>query len=102
MKRNIIITILFLFVVMTLAIEAQAQQQGAATPKGETNYREVPARLIPVPSAASPELQAVIARPLSPALRLVPENAEEWRRIVAMKSEQNAPVFNAVTKAVSG
>jgi monoterpene epsilon-lactone hydrolase len=93
MKRNIITTILACVVAMTLAVEAQAQQQGAATPKSATNYREVPARLIPAPSDASPELQAVIARPLSPALRFVPKTVEEWRRIVAMKTEQNAPVF---------
>jgi epsilon-lactone hydrolase len=98
MKRNIIITILACVVAMTLAVEAQVQPQRAAAPKGETNYREVPARLIPAPSTASPELQAVIARPLSPALRLVPGNAEEWRRIVAMKSEQNAPVFRQLLK----
>ena len=93
MKRNIIVTILVLFVAMTLAIETQAQQNGSATPKSGTNSREVPARLIPAPSTVSPELQAVIARPLSPALRLVPKTVEEWRRIVAMKSEQNEPVF---------
>ena len=98
MKRNIIVTILVLFVAMTLAIEAQAQQNGAATPKSGTNSREVPARLIPVPSTVSPELQAVIARPLSPALRLVPKTVEEWRRIVAIKSEQNEPVFNQLRK----
>ena len=94
MKRNIIITILACVVAMTLAVEAQAQQQGAATPKSETNYREVPARLIPAPSTVSPELQAVIARPLSPALRLVPKTVEEWRRIVAMKSEQQTSLFS--------
>ena len=98
MKRNIIVTILVLFVAMTLAIETQAQQNGAATPKSGANSREVPARLIPVPSTVSPELQAVIARPLSPALRLVPKTVEEWKRIVVMKSEQNEPVFNQLLK----
>jgi hypothetical protein len=59
---------------------------------------KVPARLIPVPSTASPELQAVIARPLITALRLVPKTNEEWRLIVAMKSEQDIAVLAQLRK----
>lgn len=40
--------------------------------------RSVPAREIPVPDTVSPELQAVIARPM-PALPAMPKTAEGWK-----------------------
>lgn len=98
MKRNITIITIASVMAMTLILIAQAQQEGAVQPHSVKNSRQVPARLIPVPSTVSPELQAVIARPLSPALRSVPKTNEEWRLIVAMASERDMPVLAQLRK----
>jgi epsilon-lactone hydrolase len=98
MKRNIITTIVALFMVITSILIAQAQQQGAVAPSGEKDARQIPARLIPVPTTVSPELQAVIARPLNPQLRMVPRTTEEWRAIVAMATEKDKPVLAQLRK----
>jgi epsilon-lactone hydrolase len=95
MKRK---TIIALVLVMTLIMAAQAQQEGVGTLKSDNKAREVPARLIPVPVTVSPELQAVISRPLNPSLRIVPKTSEEWRFIVAKESEQDTPVLAQLRK----
>lgn len=47
------------------------------------NPREVPARMIPVPETVSPQLQAVIGRPLDPAFNVAPTTAQEWKARVS-------------------
>src|SRR6185295_16850100 len=44
---------------------------------------EVPARTLPVPTTVSPEMQAVIAAPLSPTWNDVPKSTEEWKTMSA-------------------
>ena len=41
--------------------------------------RQVPARSIPVPDTVSPQLQAVIARPLDPKFNVAPTTVAEWK-----------------------
>lgn len=41
--------------------------------------RQVPARLIPVPDTVSPQMQAVIARPLDPKFNIAPTSVDEWK-----------------------
>ncbi|MFH0960813.1 MAG: alpha/beta hydrolase [Pseudomonadota bacterium] len=98
MKRNTIITMILVIVVLTLIILAQAHSKNLATLESNTDSREVPARLIPVPKTVSPELKEVISRLLNRALPVVPNTTEEWRKIVAMKTEQNRAVFNQLIK----
>jgi acetyl esterase/lipase len=40
--------------------------------------RDVPARTIPVPTDVSPQIQALIARPINPMWRTIPRSAAEW------------------------
>jgi epsilon-lactone hydrolase len=56
---------------------AQAQSQPAQPVP--TTTREVPARLLPVPDTVSPQMQAIIAQPLSPTWNVVPGTVEEWK-----------------------
>ncbi len=70
------------------AILAAAATRG--TP-GLTETREVPARSLPVPDTVSPELQAVIGRPLAPGWDVIPKDAAEWRAMAAASAEVAAP-----------
>lgn len=45
--------------------------------------RKVPARVIPVPTDVSPQLQKNIALPLDPLMFIQPKTIEQWREIVA-------------------
>src|SRR3954451_25127551 len=49
---------------------AQTASQGA---------RELPARTIPVPETVSPQMQKLIAAPLTPTWNVIPKTAEEWK-----------------------
>lgn len=41
--------------------------------------RELPARAIPVPDTVSPQVQKLIAAPLTPTWNVIPKTAEEWK-----------------------
>lgn len=41
--------------------------------------KEVPSRLLPVPDTVSPEMQAIIARPLDPTFNIAPKTTADWR-----------------------
>lgn len=97
MKRNTTITIIAAMI-LALIIVAQAHPKNLSALESNADSRKVPARLIPVPSAVSSELQESIARPLKRALSIVPNTTEEWRRIVAMKKEQNRAIFDQLIK----
>ena len=60
-----------------LVSNALAQSQQALTPL--PTAREVPARSIPVPDTVSPQMQAIIAQPLSSTWNIVPATVEEWK-----------------------
>lgn len=92
MKRNVTILALALVMATTSILIAQSQQEGS--PVSEKNSSKVPARLIPVPNTVSPELQAVIARPLSSALRLVP-------RTLCMTQNDMAHLFQCSADNIS-
>jgi epsilon-lactone hydrolase len=44
--------------------------------------REVPARILPVPDTVSPQMQAMLARPLDPKFNIAPETIAEWKKRV--------------------
>ena len=41
--------------------------------------REMPARTIPVPDTVSPQMQKMIAAPLTPTWNVIPNTSEEWK-----------------------
>lgn len=45
--------------------------------------RNMPARTIPVPDTVSPQMQKLIAAPLSPTWNVIPKTTEEWKAQVA-------------------
>jgi acetyl esterase/lipase len=45
--------------------------------------RDIPARTIPVPDTVSPQMQKLIAAPLSPTWNVIPKTAAEWKAQVA-------------------
>jgi epsilon-lactone hydrolase len=51
------------------------------------NARQIPARAIPVPDTASPELQAMIAAGLSPDWNTHPTSAAEWKAWVQRRAD---------------
>jgi len=56
--------------------------QRAAAQSPPTGMLEVPARMLPVPDTVSPQMQALIARPVNPRHSLSPQTAAEWKSIV--------------------
>jgi monoterpene epsilon-lactone hydrolase len=55
-----------------------ARAPGNASPPG----LELPARIVPVPSTVSPEMQKIIGAPLRPNWNLRPKTIEEWKSVV--------------------
>jgi acetyl esterase/lipase len=60
-----------------------------------TGTRELPARLIPVPDTVSPQMQAIIAKPLDPSFNVAPATTEEWKARVQTASR---PILAALPK----
>ncbi|MBW8707970.1 MAG: alpha/beta hydrolase [Alphaproteobacteria bacterium] len=73
------------------AAPAAAQQAGS---------RQLPARTIPVPQTASPEMQAIIARPLNPIWNVVPKTAAEWKALVAANAAETIATLPAMISAL--
>jgi monoterpene epsilon-lactone hydrolase len=59
------------------AVTFQSFEQAAAQSVLAT--REVPARALPVPNTVSPQMQAIIGRPLDPNYNVAPETTAEWK-----------------------
>ena len=55
------------------------------TPKG--GPRQMAARTIPVPATVSPQIQQLIAAPLSPTWNVIPKTAEGWKQQVQEAAE---------------
>jgi epsilon-lactone hydrolase len=89
-RRSVLsVTVAFVFATLLAAVAATGQQpaqQAPAAASTEMTPLRVPARIIPVPTDASPELQKAIAR--LPGLReretpAVPNSIEGWRKFIA-------------------
>jgi len=59
------------------AIGLSATHAGAQT--SAQGGREVPAKTVPVPDTVSPQMQKLIAAPLTPTWNVIPKTAEEWK-----------------------
>jgi acetyl esterase/lipase len=68
-------------------MDAQAEPEPGSPP----GAHQAPARLLPIPDTVSPELQAVIARPLPPDWDAIPQDAAGWRAKVAACAAVAAP-----------
>lgn len=89
MKRLTVLKAMAVTAYAVLALTAFAQQPQQVPQTESSNARLVPAREIPVPTTVSPEMQAVIARPLDPVMGFVPTTVSQWHDLVAQKTEQN-------------
>lgn len=70
-------------VLLLLALSIVAVPPAAGLESG----RQIPAREIPVPETASPQLQAFIAAPFSPTWNAHPKNADEWKAFVKTRAD---------------
>src|SRR4051812_27569867 len=52
--------------------------------------RDLPARTIPVPETVSPQMQKIIANPISPTWNVFPKTAAEWKPLVDAAAAQAA------------
>lgn len=72
------LAVLIAWVIAITAPTASAQGNSGTLPG-----RDVPARTLPVPATVSPQMQKIIATPISPNWRTVPQSPDEWRASVA-------------------
>src|SRR6266851_1331310 len=63
------------FACFAAAIALSAPQALAQAPAS----REVPAKSVPVPDTVSPQVQKLIAAPLTPTWNVIPNTAEDWK-----------------------
>lgn len=85
----------------TLAVGAIGGALGSAAPvlaEGAPDGagRPVPARVLPVPTWVSPELQRIIARPLAPGWDTIPSDAAAWRALAQASSQAVAHDIAAI------
>lgn len=60
--------------------------------------RSIPARAIPVPHDVSPQLQKIIARPISNGTAPLPQTTEEWKKFIQQRDEEEAKGVPALEK----
>jgi epsilon-lactone hydrolase len=83
----------------TLIVPAGRAQTEAPAP------REVPARTLPVPTAVSPQMQALAGAPLSGNWNTYPKTTEEWKTLSAPSAGRGLPAlrerFSVKTEAMT-
>ena len=52
--------------------------------------RTAPARPLPVPGDVSPQMQAIIARPIAPTFNVVPKTVEDWQARIKASADAGA------------
>ena len=63
--------------------------------------REVPAKTVPVPDTVSPQMQKLIAAPLSATWNVIPKTADEWKAQVDRRCRRHharAPALRATLR----
>lgn len=98
MKKSVICSYICLVLVFSWTLCANSYQERNDPPNEQYSPRQVPARIIPVPSTVSGELKKVISRPLNQSSSLAPANNDEWRALVAKKSEGDVAVFTELRR----
>src|SRR4051812_34351108 len=82
--------------IATLAASSASAQQ-APSPAGA---RQLPPRTIPVPTTVSPQMRAIIARPLNPIWNVVPKTKAEWKALVAANAAETLPTIPPMRAAL--
>jgi epsilon-lactone hydrolase len=62
--------------------------------------RELPARAVPVPETVSPQMQKLIAAPLTPTWNVIPNTADEWKAQVNAGAEASIRGLPALREAL--
>lgn len=90
----------FATVAIIVLVVPEANTQTAAP-----QPRNVPARTVPVPNTVSPEMQALIAAPLSANWNVAPKSLDEWRTLSAASAGRGLPAlrerFGVKTEALT-
>jgi monoterpene epsilon-lactone hydrolase len=77
----------------------------ANTQTAAPQSRNVPARTVPVPNTVSPEMQALIAAPLSANWNVAPKSLDDWRTLSAASAGRGLPAlrgrFGVKTEALT-
>ena len=68
---------------LAFAVLAAPIASAQGTPPG----REVPARMLPVPTTVSPQMQKIIGTPINPNWKVIPQTPEEWKAQVAKAAD---------------
>jgi monoterpene epsilon-lactone hydrolase len=76
-------------VVAIIVLVVPEANTGTAAP----DPRNVPARSVPVPNTVSPEMQALIAAPLSANWNVTPKSVDEWRALSAPSAGRGLPAL---------
>ena len=58
--------------------------------------RMAPARPLPVPTDVSPQMQAIIARPIAPTFNVVPKTVEDWQARIKASADAGAQAVPAL------
>lgn len=72
-----------------------------ASAQGTPPGREVPARMLQVPTTVSPQMQKIIGTPINPNWKVWPQTPEEWKAQVAKAAaavEKNLPALRDALK----
>ena len=68
--------------------------------QSELGLRQLPAKTIPVPDTVSPQMRAIIARPVNPIWNVVPKTAAEWKAVVAQNAAETVATLPAMRAAL--
>ena len=60
--------------------------------------RTVPARVLPAPTDVSPQMQAIIARPIAPNFNVIPKTIEEWTARQTASADSGAQAMTAMAQ----
>ena len=72
----------------------------ATSAVAEQPPRQVPARTIPVPDTVSPQMQAIIARPIDSSRLSSPKTTAEWKALVASTAADRLAALPALKAAM--
>jgi len=72
----------------------------AESAQPQSGPRQLPARTIPVPDTVSPQMRAIIARPLNPIWSVVPKTSGEWKTLVAENAAEIIATVPAMREAL--
>jgi monoterpene epsilon-lactone hydrolase len=82
---------------LAAALNGNTGEAGAAPATAEAS-RTIPARVLPVPTTVSPQLQAHIGAPYPPGWDAIPRDVAAWRELQARSAQEVAPYLPAIVE----